>query len=247
MTRYAVQINKRPVGSSSLCPVPSYNSSPWTGAGHLPVLTWPSAADPTARSCGVPIVDGFLAPTACPAHEDVGLGQLVTSERACGDAEPAGRFGHAEIPASHGRRPEASPNPPAAKPKIPAEIGFQKARARLYEPKASATHPDVLNLFINDCRWTSLEDRGFRFLRVTGTLMSCHIFQFWKMAISAATAETTEAMELIAVQMLSAGFLLSDDHYYNDKLSKVSSEAIKISARRHLAGSWHRHPPLASR
>ncbi|MBH9978534.1 hypothetical protein H3S87_02475 [Bifidobacterium sp. W8108] len=67
------------------------------------------------------------------------------------------------------------------------------------------------------------------------------------MAISAATAETTEAMELIAVQMLSAGFLLSDDHYYNDKLSKVSSEAIKISARRHLAGSWHRHPPLASR
>lgn len=49
-----------------------------------------------------------------------------------------------------------------------------------------------------------------------------------------------QAMELIAVQMLSAGLLLSDDHYYSDRLSKVSSEAIKISARRHPAGSWHR-------
>lgn len=41
------------------------------------------------------------------------------------------------------------------------------------------------------------------------------------MAITAATADTTEAMELIAVQMLSIGFLLSVDNYYTNKLIKV--------------------------
>ena len=41
------------------------------------------------------------------------------------------------------------------------------------------------------------------------------------MAMTAAIADTAEAMELIAVQMLSIGFLLSDYNYYNNKLVKV--------------------------
>lgn len=41
------------------------------------------------------------------------------------------------------------------------------------------------------------------------------------MVITAATADTTEAMELIAVQMLSIGFLLSVDNYYTNKPIKV--------------------------
>ena len=39
--------------------------------------------------------------------------------------------------------------------------------------------------------------------------------------MTAAIADTAEAMELIAVQMLSIGFLLSDYNYYNNKLVKV--------------------------
>ena len=42
------------------------------------------------------------------------------------------------------------------------------------------------------------------------------------MAMTAATADTAEAMELIAVQMLSIGFLLSVDNYYNNKVCKES-------------------------
>lgn len=41
------------------------------------------------------------------------------------------------------------------------------------------------------------------------------------MAMTAAIADTAEAMELIAAQMLSIGFLLSDYDYYNNKLVKV--------------------------
>ena len=41
------------------------------------------------------------------------------------------------------------------------------------------------------------------------------------MAMTAAIADTAEAMELIAAQMLSIGFLLSDYNYYNNKLVKV--------------------------
>lgn len=40
--------------------------------------------------------------------------------------------------------------------------------------------------------------------------------------MTAATADTAEAMELIAVQMLSIGFLLSVDNYYNNKVCKES-------------------------
>ena len=40
------------------------------------------------------------------------------------------------------------------------------------------------------------------------------------MAMTAAIADTAEAMELIAVQMLSIGFLLSVDNYYNNKVCK---------------------------
>lgn len=40
--------------------------------------------------------------------------------------------------------------------------------------------------------------------------------------MTAAIADTAEAMELIAVQMLSIGFLLSVDNYYNNKVCKES-------------------------
>ena len=50
------------------------------------------------------------------------------------------------------------------------------------------------------------------------------------MAITAATADTTEAMELIAVQMLSIGFLLSVYNNYNIKLVIVFKSDTPIRA-----------------
>ena len=53
------------------------------------------------------------------------------------------------------------------------------------------------------------------------------------MAITAATADTTEAMELIAVQMLSIGYLLSAYNNYNIKLVIVfkSDTPIRVDYR----------------
>lgn len=123
----------------------------------------PAAADATARSGGVPRVDGLLAPPPGMAHEHIRLGELVAGESAFGDAETLRHVRQAEIPAGHCLRPAASPNPPAASPKTPAGIGFQKARARLHAPSASATHPSVLNPFMLVSLWSSLEDRGSGF------------------------------------------------------------------------------------
>lgn len=47
--------------------------------------------------------------------------------------------------------------------RIPAGIGCQKARARLQVPSANATHPNVLNLSMLICLWSSLEDGGSAF------------------------------------------------------------------------------------
>lgn len=124
----------------------------------------PAAADTTAGTGGVPRVDGLLAPPSGAAHEHVRLGELVAGESAFGDAETLRNVRQAEIPAGHCLRPAASPNPPAASPKTPAGIGFQKARARLHAPSASATHPSVLNPFMLVPLWSSLEDRGSGFL-----------------------------------------------------------------------------------
>ncbi|MCT6837254.1 MAG: hypothetical protein M3036_06330 [Bifidobacteriales bacterium] len=62
--------------------------------------------------------------------------------------------------------------------------------------------------------------------------MSGHRFLFWMMATTAAIAYTTEAMELIAAQMLSIGLLLSIDNYYNNKVCKV------IKGGGHAVHTW---------
>ena len=59
--------------------------------------------------------------------------------------------------------------------------------------------------------------------------------------MTAAIADTAEAMELIAVQMLSIGFLLSDYNYYNNKLVKVFKHDTPAGGQ--VAGLvWHPYP-----
>ena len=66
--------------------------------------------------------------------------------------------------------------------------------------------------------------------------------------MTAAIADTAEAMELIAAQMLSIGYLLSDYNYYNNKLVKVFKGTRRAISTREappnaaLAGIALRHP-----
>nr|DAJ99512.1 MAG TPA: hypothetical protein [Caudoviricetes sp.]DAL67943.1 MAG TPA: hypothetical protein [Caudoviricetes sp.] len=81
------------------CRKPS--SSGWVFAYLCFVLAWPSSADTTSRTLGVPFIDGLRQPAPSAAYGRVGFGEFEVEQAAAGDAEAFGDLFDAEVFSRH--------------------------------------------------------------------------------------------------------------------------------------------------